>query len=292
MLKIRKIKEFHADIPLIFVALVWGATFLPMAGATATNGVFTILFWRFFISFLLMFVFVLKFKDIDFNSIKYGFILGLILFCGFSVQTFAFKFTFSSSVAFISGLNVVVVPFLMYIFFAQRLYTSAFIGILLGVVGLYLLSNAQLGVGLGESLSVICAFAWAMHIIFTNRFVKRCEIFMLITTQFAVMSVLSLSFAYIFDGGIVPNLDFAFYKAMVVSVVFATLFGFIMQHLMLYHTTPIKAALIFTLEPVSAGILGYFVGGEHLSGLQIFGAVAIMAGVLVSEIGSYLHNKI
>ena len=286
-----KTKEFRADIALIFVALVWGATFLPMAGATATNGVFTILFWRFLISFVLMSAFTLKFRKFDPNSVKYGVILGLFLFCGFSAQTFAFKFTYSGAVAFISGLNVVIVPFLMFLLFRQRIYVYSFVGIFLGALGLYFLSNARFGLSFGELLSVVCAFAWALHIIFTSIFVKRCELFMLINTQFAVVCVLSLIFAFIFEGGAKPNLDYAFYKAMVISIVFATLFGFIMQHLMLRYTSPVKAALIFTLEPVSAGVLGYFVGGEHLDPLQISGAAIILAGIVISELGSYYKSK-
>ncbi|WP_262367294.1 hypothetical protein [Campylobacter concisus] len=38
----------RADIALIVVAVVWGATFLPMANVLKTNGVFVMLFCRFF----------------------------------------------------------------------------------------------------------------------------------------------------------------------------------------------------------------------------------------------------
>lgn len=137
-MKISNLKELKADVALILTAIVWGATLLPMANATATNGVFVILFWRFLISFFLMGALAYKFdKKFDKNSVKYGLFLGLFLFIGFTSQTFAFKFAQSANVAFISGLNVVIVPFVVYIFLREKISKWAYIGISLGCIGLY-----------------------------------------------------------------------------------------------------------------------------------------------------------
>ena len=88
-----------------------------------------------------------------------------------------------------------------------------------------------------------------------------------------------------------PNFDTEFYKAVIITAVFATVFAFFVQNAMQRYTTPMKTSLIFTLEPVSAGVLGYFVGGERFSALQIGGALVILAGILLSEVGSYYKNK-
>ncbi|MGH1601181.1 DMT family transporter [Campylobacter majalis] len=282
-----KITELRADILLILTAIIWGATFLPMATATVTNGVFVLLFWRFLIAFFIMVLIAYKFSSkLDFNAIKYGLILGIFLFVGFSSQTFAFKFAQTANVAFISGLNVAIVPFVVYAFFKEKISIYAYIGVALGCVGLYFLSDPSAGFTKGEALSVVCAFAWAFHIVFTSHFARKCELFTLLATQFIVIVALSAIFANVFDGGINPTLDYNFYKAMVISVIFASIFGFIMMGTMLRLTTPVKAALIFTLEPVSAGILGYFIGGETFGMMQIIGAVIIISAILISEIGT------
>ncbi|OPA76395.1 hypothetical protein BFG04_04730 [Campylobacter pinnipediorum subsp. pinnipediorum] len=287
-----QITEFRADIALLFTAVVWGASLLPMSNAADSNDVFTILFWRFFISFFIMGAVALKFdKKFDKNSIKYGLILGLFLFLGFTSQTFALTHTYSSSVSFISGLNVAIVPFVVFLIFRRKIYIQAYVGIVLGTIGLYFLTDSKVGFGLGEALSLVCALSWALHIVFTSEFVKKCEIFTLITTQFAVIFILSAIFGVGTHGSIVPILDDDFYKVMFITIAFSTIFGFIMQSVMLAHTSPIKAALLFTFEPVTAGFLGYFIGNEHLTGLQIFGGIIIIAGILISEIGSYLNNK-
>ena len=70
-----------ADIALIVVAVVWGATFLPMANALKTNGVFVMLFCRFFLSAIFMGFVALKFaKKFDKKSVIYGVVLGAVLF--------------------------------------------------------------------------------------------------------------------------------------------------------------------------------------------------------------------
>lgn len=295
-----KITEFRADIALIITAVIWGASYLPVASSTLTNGVFTILFWRYLISFFIMALIAYKFdKKFDINSVKYGLILGTFLFIGFSTMTFAFRYTFTSSVSFAVGLNVVFVPIFMYLLFRQKMFSYAYVGVALGAFGLYLLTKHGIVESDSEAfrhnfglfLSIICAAFWSLHIIFTSIFSKKCELFTLIATQFAVLTLFSAAFAIFFEGSVVPVLDKNFYVMLVITVLFSTIFGFIMQNLMLRYTTPVKAAIIFTLEPISAGVIGYFVGGEMLSSVQILGAAVILAGILTSEIGSYLKAK-
>ena len=108
----------RADIALIVVAIVWGTTFLPMANALRTNSVFVMLFCRFFISAIFMGLITFKFSIIfDKRSVVYGIILGVVLFGSFVAQTYALKLTFSSSVAFITGLECVIVPFITALIF-------------------------------------------------------------------------------------------------------------------------------------------------------------------------------
>lgn len=288
-----KIKEFGADLALMVVAIIWGVTFLPMAEALKTNGVFVILFWRFLISTILMVLISLKFiKKFDFNSIKFGSFLGFFLFVGFALQTFALKYTFSSTVAFITGLNVVFVPFIVFLFFRQKVYIYSFIGAFLSAFGLYFLSDSELGFGRGEMLSVLCAIAYSVHIIFTGVFVRKCELYTMVCTQFAVVCLLCLFAALAFEtNSVLPVVNSAFLKAVIITSVFATVFAFFVQSAMQRYTTAMKTALIFTFEPVSAGIFGYFVGGEILNSLQIFGAFLILFGIIISEVGSYYKSK-
>ncbi|AQW85006.1 putative membrane protein, putative permease (EamA domain), type 5 [Campylobacter pinnipediorum subsp. pinnipediorum] len=285
-------KELYSDILLFLVAIVWGVTFLPMAKALHTNGVFTILFWRFLIAFLLMLIISFKFiKKADKNSIKHGVILGLFLFMGFAVQTFALKYIPSSTVAFITGLNVVFVPFVVFVFFAKKIAIYSYMGAFLSALGLYFLSNTELGFTKGELLSVICALAYTLHIVLTSEFVKKSETMVLVSVQFLVVAVLSLFCAVVFEGSAIPVMNFDFITAVLVTSIFATVIAFYVQTKAQEFTSPIKTSLIFTFEPVTAGIVGYFIGKENISQTQIMGAFAILFGIIISEIGSYKKHS-
>ncbi|WP_069637625.1 DMT family transporter [Campylobacter pinnipediorum] len=287
-----KTKELYADISLFLVAVFWGVTFLPMAKALHTNGVFTILFWRFLIAFLLMLIISFKFiKKADKNSIKHGVILGLFLFMGFAVQTFALKYIPSSTVAFITGLNVVFVPFVVFVFFAKKIAIYSYMGAFLSALGLYFLSNTELGFTKGELLSVICALAYTLHIVLTSEFVKKSETMVLVSVQFLVVAVLSLFCAVVFEGSAIPVMNFDFITAVLVTSIFATVIAFYVQTKAQEFTSPIKTSLIFTFEPVTAGIVGYFIGKENISQTQIMGAFAILFGIIISEIGSYKKHS-
>ena len=289
----KRLKEFSADFALLIVAVVWGVTFLPMAEALKSNGVFVILFWRFLLSTVLMALISVKFiKKFDKNSLRYGVILGILLFFGFAPQTFALKYTFSSTVAFITGLNVVFVPFIVFLFFKQKVYIYAFVGAIMSAVGLYLLSDSEVGFGKGEILAVVCAVGYSLHIIFTGIFVKKCELYQMVCVQFLTVTALCLIVAVFYEPNFIfPTPNKAFYTAVIITSVFATVFAFFVQSAMQRYTTPMKTALIFTFEPVSAGLLGYFIGGEILSEFQIAGATLILAGIVISEAGSYLKSK-
>lgn len=106
-------KTLIAKISLILIAIGWGGTFLPIQRALEHINVPSFLFFRFLFSGIFMYLasykFGLKFDKI---SLKFGIVLGVFMFFDFIFQIHALKFTYSSTVAFIIGLNVVIVPFL------------------------------------------------------------------------------------------------------------------------------------------------------------------------------------
>jgi len=272
----QKIYEYRADLLLLTVAIAWGVTFLMVQEAIDSTPVYSFLFFRFALASILMFF--IAFKYINKTSVKtvlYGVLLGSFLFFAFATQTFGLSYTKSSVVAFITGLNVVCVPFLAYFIFKDKVRKNVFIASLIAVIGLYLLTmSGVLTLGTGELLTLICAFLFALHIIFTGKFSKEVNVYLLVLFQLITVSILSLLFSLIFDTHTF-NIDYnyPFYKAVIVTAVFATVYAFLIQTYMQQFTTPTKTAIIFTMEPVSAAIFAYLTIQEILSSAQILGAV-------------------
>ncbi len=289
-----KLKEYGADGALLLVAIAWGLTFYPVQQAVEETPVYVFLFWRFLCATFLMGILAWKnWRYIDAKSVRGGVFLGLFLFLGFAFQTFGLTYAYSSTVAFITGLNVVIVPFIVFIFFKKRATMYSSIGAMLAAIGLYMLSaKGEIGAGLGEFYALVCAFMFALQISFTAYYVKKCNIYVLVLVQFATVTLLSLLGAIALDKVIMPkSFDGIFLEAIIITAVFATVFAFFVQTAMQRFTTPAKTAIIFTMEPVSAGIVGYFWAGEALNTAQLLGAGLILSGILIAELGTYWRTK-
>ncbi len=289
-----KIREYGADFLLLLVALAWGSTFFIVQDAVKETPVYIFLFWRFFLaSILMMLISYKKVLHVDFETLKAGSILGLFMFLGFAFQTFGLTYIYSSTVAFVTGLNVIIVPFLLFIIFKKKASPYSIFGAISATIGLYLLTlGDSLGFGIGEFYTFICAIMFALHIVFTDRYSKRYDVLLLVTTQLSTVAILSFFAAMFCDNKVMPNsFDRTFLNAIIITVLFATVFAFGIQTAMQRYTTPAKTAIIFTLEPVSAGIFGYFFAGEIFSFMQLFGAFLIIFGMLSAELGTYFRNK-
>ena len=282
-----KIYELREDLLLLSVAIAWGVTFLMVQDAINSTPVYAFLFFRFALATILMFFIAYKFlKQTNKKTILYGVILGVFLFSAFATQTFGLLYTKSSIVAFITGLNVICVPFLGYLLFKEHISKKVFIATIVAVIGLYLLTmSGSLTIGIGEFLTLICALLFALQIIFTGKFSKEVNVFLLVLFQLITVSFLSLVFSLTLDDVTFNlNYDYTFFKAVIITAVFATVYAFLIQTYMQQFTTASKTAIIFTMEPVSAAIYAFLAIGEVLSSIQITGAVLIILATLIAEI--------
>jgi drug/metabolite transporter (DMT)-like permease len=283
-----------ADLSLLAVAIVWGSTFLVMQDATRQTPVYTFLFWRFGLAAVVMALFSFKhFGMIDKKTILAGTVLGLFLFLGFAFQTFGLSYTYSSTVGFITGLNVVMIPFILLVFLKEKVSIYSCFGAFLAAAGLYFLSaNDGINIGKGEFYALICAAMFSFQIVLTGIYTKKYDTFALVLVQFFAVALFSLMGVFALDNPVLPpNIDALFIKAIIITALFATVFAFFVQTAMQKFTSSAKTAIIFTCEPVAAGVVGYFFANELLTYIQLIGAVLIIVGMLTAEVGGFFSKK-
>ncbi len=289
-----QIKSYQADIALLFVAISWGTTFVLVQDAISAIPVYTFLFWRFGLAFLLMAIISWKHWDKFTKSTLWASILlGSINFFAFAFQTYALTLTLSSTVAFITGLNVIFIPFIAYLFFKRTISVAVLIGAGIAVLGLWFLTiQGGVGIGSGEIYTLLCAILVSLHILYTDRFARQYEVMLLVVIQFGVIAFASMFMGLIVDGTVMPTTySYEFILALVTTVLFATVFAFWAQTSMQRYTTPAKTALIFTMEPLSAALFAYLYIGELLLPIQLFGGVMIVVGVLYAELSTLRKAK-
>lgn len=288
-------KSITADISLMLVALVWGATFVLVQNAISTLKPFSFNGVRFLIATLLLGGWLLLFsreqlKHLNRKVLLAGFFMGFWLFLGYATQTMGLLFTTSSNAGFITGLSVVLVPFFSFLLLKQRPGTNAIIGVLIATGGLYLLTMTNsTSFNIGDGLVFLCAISFALQIIVTGKYSGSYPSLLLTVIQIATVAILSIISAFVFEDwhqalSLKVLLHGKVFAALLVTSIFATALAFFAQTTFQKYTTATRVALIFALEPVFAAITAYFWGGERLTSTAILGCGLIFAGMVLAEL--------
>jgi len=287
-------KKWFADLGLLFVAFIWGSTFVVVQDAVQAIPPLSFNGFRFL--FAALFLMLFAFRAGKKNPIKMskglllsGFLLGSLLFVGYGTQTIALVYTTSSKTAFITGLSVVLVPLFSWLFLKQPPKKQALIGVGLATVGLYLLTDLQsFTLNKGDGLAFVCAIAFGVHIIVTAKVTIKYSSMGLTIIQLTTVSVLSYIGGACLDGvtrtfSIVPFSHPAVLFACLFTALFATACAFLLQTTLQRYTSPTHVGLIFIMEPVFAAITALLFTNEPMSHKTIAGGFFILLGMMASE---------
>lgn len=278
-------KQLQSDIVLTLVTMIWGSTFIIVKNAIQSLPVYNFLFIRFLLAFLLLAaIFYKKLKKIDKSTLMAASLIGTMLFLGYAFQTMGLLYTTASKSGFITSFSVVLVPILEAILLKRKPTKAATVGVVLAFIGLILLTtNIDLSINIGDFLTLLCAFAFAMHIVLISKYASKMDTYLLATIQIGMVALLSGIVSLIFEKPFIPtSLDV--WGAIIITGVFATAFAFVAQNTMQAYTTATHTALIFSLEPVFAALAAYLIAGETMSIRAIIGGAFMLAGIILSEL--------
>jgi drug/metabolite transporter (DMT)-like permease len=277
---------WQVDGLLIVITLIWGSTFLVVKETLLLCGPFIFLALRFTFGGLTMaLLFRRRLARLTKAELKAGLIIGLVAFGAYAFQTVGLQFTSASKAGFITGLYVPLVPLLSVFLLRQKPALGAVIGVMLSVVGLFLLSvndDFNFQIGLGEWLMVGAAICAALHIVSVSKFAPKSEPLNLTMVQIWVVAVLSLLAAPLSGERLVlPPLPV--WGATLFMGVLATALALAVMNRVQQFVSSTRATLIYALEPVFAGLCGYL-AGETLSLPAWIGCGLILLGMLCAEL--------
>lgn len=285
-------RKIQADLSLILCALIWGVTFVLVKGALSGASVFVFLALRFLLATLiLLLIYGRELRTVGAGGLRAGMLIGCCMFGGYAFQTLGLVETTPSKSAFITGFSVVVVPLLLALFGSRRVSLWAWAGALAALGGLYFLAVPSSGLGAlnrGDLLTLACAFLFALHIIGIGHYTVRYSpgaltLIQIATTElFAALCVPFFALTGIERPRVLwtPGLI----AAVVVTGIFATAFTFAVQVWAQRYTSANHAAIIFSLEPVFAGLTSFFFFQERLGARALLGAGLILGGILIAEV--------
>lgn len=221
------------------------------------------------------------------DALKKGTILGLLLSIGFIIQIFGLQQTSASKSAFITGMLVVFTPIAQVVIERRAPKLGNVIGIVFVGVGLWFLTSpAGSAFNTGDGLTLIAAVLFAVYIVYLDVFTKEIQseggVAQVFFLQLIVTFLVALIGTVLFENFSFHPTTNAFLLIVYLSV-FATVISTFIQTKYQKETTPTRAALIFSLEPVIAALLAYIVLDERIGLLGVLGGALIVAGVLISE---------
>lgn len=279
----KKKETLKGRVMLVLLAASWGGTFPAMKIAVLDLDVFFFLLLRFCVA-LAAFIPLLALTHKRIAPDPRGLGLGAVVFLGFLFQVFGLKYTTAINSAFITSLNTPLVPILGFLIFHRKPGLRAVLGIAIGMLGLTLLTGAyeMKSLSIGDLLTFICAFLWALQILLVDKAAKKVDALELAYSEaisvFALSTIFSLSVGEVWK---TPGGDAAI--AVVYTGAVATAFAFYAQAWAQRWVPPEVAGLILLLEPVFASIFAFLILGETLDLIEALGAALILLGVGISE---------
>jgi drug/metabolite transporter (DMT)-like permease len=288
---------FKSEFVLLFCSLVWGFSFPSVKLALNYMSPNAFIFFRFFLTLAIFYAVYRKriktFKRVD---VTRGIILGSILFIGFLTQTIGLMHTSSANSAFITGTNLILIPFVQIAVIKIKPKFENIIGILIVMFGIFILSDVQnTDLNFGDFITMICAIAFSFHIVYLDKFSNKSATMPLIYGQYLAMTVLSFLSLLFIEHLYLGQFKFEYNNFLLFSIVFNGIFStFIALFLAMRfqkYTTPVRAGLIYNMEQVFAVVFAFFLISEMLSKNQIIGAFIILGGLLFSEFYSEIKRR-
>jgi drug/metabolite transporter (DMT)-like permease len=270
-------------LALIAVTAIWGVTFVQVKDAVEIYPLFAFLAVRYAIATgALALVGWPRVRTLGRSGLAAGGVLGLLLGLGIGLQTAGLERTTVSSTGFITGLYVVLTPLFGLVLFRTRVGLEVWLGVTLAVIGLAMLSGVDIGSPGGNLLVLASTTAQALQILMVERYAPRYDAIALTLVQMAACFVGFLVIALALGELEVPR-GWTVWGALLVTGVFASALGYLIQVWAQRRLSAARIALVFSLETVFAGLFGYLLADDRLGWLGWGGCAVILAGIVVAE---------
>ncbi len=289
--------RLRADLALVLIAFIWGATFITTKASLAHASVLLFLTLRFTLAAVALGV-LYYFQSQRSGgeqipsegsggkrAILGGMAAGSCLFLGYVLQTIGLKYTTATKTGFITGLYVVVVPLLGSLVYrtVPKLLELAGVGIAGFGMALLTLPNEGWALEGGDLFVASSTIPYAAHLILVVRIARWCSPVALALYQTVTGAVLGASVFWWVETPFV-HWNGELMSGLAITALLATAFAFTLLTWAQRSTTATRSAVILTLEPLFAWLTSLIFAGEQLSGRATIGAVLILSSILVVEL--------
>ncbi|MFI8192682.1 DMT family transporter [Streptomyces sp. NPDC085946] len=279
-------RAWLTDLPVLLVAVVWGASYLAAKDITTARTVVAVLVLRFALVLpALALAAHRSLRALTAAQWRGAGLLGLVLSGIFLLETYGVVHTSATNAGLIISLTMILTP-LAEAAVTRTRPSRAFLGAAgLSVLGVVLLTQGG-GVtrpSLGDLLMLLAAVARTVHVLAMARLkaVRGADALSLTTVQLgaavAVFAVLSAG-AETTPWGVAAGFGPREWAGLLFLSAFCTLFAFFVQMWAVRRTSPSRVSLLLGTEPLWAAAAGILIGGERLAALGLLGGALVLVG--------------
>lgn len=286
-------KSLFYILLLLLATISWGLTFPLINLSLQLISPVIFLFIRFLISSIILLPLVGIKKLRTRGGEVEGIIAGFLLFIGYYFQTVGLKFTTPADSGIITGLYVVIVPLLSYVYLKSKVSRIDWAAVLIAMIGLIILSDGVSGsssVEYGNILTVICAIGYALQIAYVSKHSSRIDSMKFTFYQMftvAVFSLITIPTFTIYYDLLSPLVIFT----LIFTAIFAGIMGYFLINRALIYVKPEKAGVVLVTEPIFAAIFSYILVDDQIGIYTIIGGAIMISAMFISVIDAYLRSK-
>jgi drug/metabolite transporter (DMT)-like permease len=274
-----------AVIALVGVTAVWGSTFFMLKGVVTRIPAADFLAVRFWVAALLLWALrPSAVRRLSPTARRYGLWLGVAYGTAQLVQTWGLAHTSASVSGFVTGMYVVLTPLLAAALLRQRVPGVVWVAVGLATAGLAVLSLHGLTLGGGESLTLLGAGLYALHIVGLSAWSSTADAYGLTVVQMAVISVVCTLTAV--PGGLTLPSRGADWAVLLYMATASGAGAVLLQTWAQAHLPSTRAAIVMTMEPVWAGGFAVTLGAESLTWRLLTGGALALTAMFLAEFGA------
>ena len=289
-------RKFISELILIGVVIIWGLAFIWQNIASKVLGPLTVVGLRSLIAVIFITLVAVLVPSLyrsqapklmgEVSSSKklwLGIMCGVVLFLAMYIQQIGIGMTTAGKAGFITVLYICIVPFIG-MFLGNKLNKFFIIGLILAVVGFYLLSvKEEFSLELGDIIVFISAIFFGIHIIVIDYSALRVNSMFLSIIQLVVVAIFSLGLALIKETIILGDILSVASPLLALGILSSGL-GYTGQIIAQREIPPHTTSLIMSLESVVAAIGGVLILNEHIGLREGIGMIVVLVGIIISQL--------
>lgn len=277
-------RRILSELGLLITAIIWGSGFVASSISLEYYTPYQVLFGRFLIgSLILTLVFMKRLRRIRRSTLGKGVVLGVFLYGAFALQTIGLQYTTPSKNAFLTAVNVIIVPFISFVIYKRRFDRFEVMGAVLAMMGVGAISlQISGGANLGDILTLGCAVLFAFQIFYTSLFVEHEDPVLLTLIQMATATFLGL-ILLLFQGQVAIPMEREALLSLFYLGIFSTTLAFLIQTVAQKYTTETKTAIILSTEAFFGMMLSVIILHEVMTLRMVLGGVLIFLAIITSE---------